>query len=66
MSLSKTYKKALKVIDSCRTKEQIKGATNYVNLFLSHFTKMGEDSELIKIYYTELNGSIQNKLNEGF
>ena len=36
------YKKAMKVIESCRDLDQLKGANNYINNFLSHFSKETE------------------------
>ena len=47
--ISQTYKKAIKVIDSCENEEQLKGASNYVTLFKNYFEKLGSDDQLIEL-----------------
>lgn len=64
LSISQTYKKAIKVIDSCENEEQLKGASNYVTLFKNYFEKLGSDNQLIEIYYSELKSKILSKLDE--
>lgn len=62
--ISQTYKKAIKVIDSCENEEQLKGASNYVTLFKNYFEKLGSDDQLIEIYYSELKNKILTRLYE--
>jgi hypothetical protein len=62
--ISQTYKKAIKVIDSCENEEQLKGASNYVTLFKNYFEKLGSDDQLIEIYYSELKNKILTRLDE--
>ena len=62
--ISQTYKKAIKVIDSCENEEQLKGASNYVTLFKNYFEKFGSDDQLIEIYYSELKNKILTRLDE--
>lgn len=62
--ISQTYKKAIKVIDSCENEEQLKGASNYVTLFKNYFRKLGSDDQLIEIYYSELKNKILTRLDE--
>lgn len=64
LPISQTYKKAIKVIDSCENEEQLKGASNYVTLFKNYFEKLGSDNQLIEIYYSELKSKILSKLDE--
>ena len=37
------YKKAIKVIESCRDMDQLKGANNYINNFLLHYSRETEE-----------------------
>ena len=62
--IRQTYKKAIKVIDSCENEEQLKGASNYVTLFKNYFEKLGSDDQLIEIYYSELKNKILTRLDE--
>ena len=62
--ISQTYKKAIKVIDSCENEEQLKGASNYVTLFKNYFEKLGSDDQIIEIYYSELKNKILTRLDE--
>lgn len=62
--ISQTYKKAIKVIDSCENEEQLKGASNYVTLFKDYFNKLGSDNQLIEIYYSELKSKILTRFDE--
>ena len=62
--ISQTYKKAIKVNDSCENEEQLKGASNYVTLFKNYFEKLGSDDQLIEIYYSELKNKILTRLDE--
>lgn len=64
LSISQTYKKAIKVIDSCENEEQLKGASNYVTLFKDYFNKLGSDNQLIQIYYSELKSKILSRFDE--
>lgn len=64
ISISQTYKKAIKVIDSCENEEQLKGASNYVTLFKDYFDKLGSDNQLIEIYYSELKSKILTRFDE--
>ena len=64
ISISQTYKKAIKVIDSCENEEQLKGASNYVTLFKDYFDKLGSDNQLIEIYYSELKSKIVTRFDE--
>ncbi len=64
ISISQTYKKAIKVIDSCENEEQLKGASNYVTLFKDYFNKLGSDNQLIEIYYSELKSKILTRFDE--
>jgi len=64
ISISQTYKKAIKVIDSCENEEQLKGASNYVTLFKDYFNKLGSDNQLIQIYYSELKSKILSRFDE--
>ena len=62
--ISQTYKKAIKVIDSCENEEQLKGESNYVTLFKNYFEKLGSDDQIIEIYYSELKNKILTRLDE--
>jgi len=38
------YRKAIKVIESCRDLDQLKGANNYINNFLLHFSDKTQET----------------------
>ena len=40
------YKKAIKVIESCRDLDQLKGANNYINNFLLHFSDKTQEKSI--------------------
>ena len=48
------YKKIMKVIDSCKSKEHLKGASSMVSTFESNFSKTIKAKEMIKDLYSHL------------
>lgn len=53
-----SYKKAIKVIESCRDLDQLKGANNYINNFLFHFSRESEGEGLGRLTVIESDGFI--------
>jgi len=54
MHMFSTYKKALKVIDSCKNEYHIEGARNYINLFFEQNSRPDTKNKTnLKIVYVD-------------
>lgn len=67
-----SYRKAIKVIESCRNLDHLRGANNYINNFLNHFsknlteilldeTRVVESEEFVSSAYSRLRGVYESR-----
>lgn len=63
-TLPDAYHKSIKVIESCNTDIQLKGAIQYIHNFRDHFLKSHGDDELVMAYHKSLEKYVKDKINE--